>query len=278
MRKIYDFHVHTNHSIDADKSDKNSILMLSEKAKSMGYSGIAFTDHFDADLVLNNIEPHESKAIKSECDKAKSLHNDDNFKVYHGIEIGTQRYFRDFCADNISEHGYDVVISSIHTPKGNINYMLSQIDFGAWEDDKIVNVFDIYMDDLLFTATHCDFDILAHITYPLRYFRRFGKDHLVPIEKYADMYDEIFRQLISRGKALEINTSGLRQGHGETYPNIPLIKRYIELGGELFTIGSDSHNPYDIFSDIEKVGDTLALIGAKYLCYYENRKPNFIKL
>ncbi len=279
MREIFDLHVHTRFSIDADESGENSILHLSTKAKKQGFSGIAFTDHFDANLVIDGIEPHDGESIKCEIDKARSSLCDDTFKIINGIEFGAQRYFQEFCAAEALKYGYDMVISSVHIPGADSNrYYLSKAELDKWSDSEIISVFDLYMDDLVYTAKHCDFDVLAHITYPLRYFRRYGKDHLVPMEKYADMYDEIFRQLICRGKALEVNTSGLRQGHGETYPNLPLIKRYIELGGEIFTIGSDSHRPCDIFSDIISTSDALALVGANYLCYFEKRKPSFIKL
>ncbi len=41
--------------------------------------------------------------------------------------------------------------------------------------------------------------------------------------------------------ALEVNTSGLRQGPGETYPAPPVVERYRALGGRLVTAGSDAH-------------------------------------
>lgn len=278
MKEIYDLHVHTHYSIDADKSDENSLLRKASNAKKMGYSGIAFTDHFDANLVIENIEPHDSENIKRDINKARKELCSDSFRIINGIELGTQRYFEDFCNTEILKYGYDMVISSVHIPGADNRNLLSKAELDKWSDKEITDVFELYLDDLVYTAKYCDFDILAHITYPMRYFRRFGKDHLVPVEKYIDLFDEIFRQLMYRGKALEVNTSGLRQGHGEAYPCNSLIKRYIELGGELFTIGSDSHMPNDIFSDIIPTADALALLGVKYLCCFENRKQRFIKL
>ena len=42
---------------------------------------------------------------------------------------------------------------------------------------------------------------------------------------------------------LEVNTSGLRQKIGRTLPDLPLLRRYRELGGRLVTLGSDAHRP-----------------------------------
>ena len=192
MRKIYDLHVHTHYSIDGEKSADNSILNLSKKAKQQGFSGIAFTDHFDADLISAKYESHDSKNIRLDIEKAQYELNDNNFTVINGIEIGSQRYFGELCSEEIKNYGYDLVISSIHIPGANINYLLSMAKLDQWSDTEIISVFNLYMDDLLYTAKHCDFDILAHITYPMRYFRRFKKDHLTPFENYYDIYDEIF--------------------------------------------------------------------------------------
>jgi histidinol-phosphatase (PHP family) len=40
---------------------------------------------------------------------------------------------------------------------------------------------------------------------------------------------------------MEVNTSGLRQDVGETYPSAAIVARYRELGGRRVTVGSDSH-------------------------------------
>ena len=43
------------------------------------------------------------------------------------------------------------------------------------------------------------------------------------------------------GTALEVNTSGLRQVAGETYPSPAIVARFRELGGTRVTVGSDAH-------------------------------------
>lgn len=278
MREIYDLHVHTRYSIDADKSEENSLLCKARYAKGCGHPGLAFTDHFDANLVFESIEPHDSENIRRDIRLARDELCDGTFKIINGIEFGAQRYFEDFCGAEILRYGYDMVISSVHIPGADNKNLLSKAELDKWSDKEITDVFELYLDDLVYTARYCDFDILAHITYPMRYFRRFGRDGLVQIEKYSDVFDEIFKSLIFRGKALEVNTSGLRQGHGETYPNVYLLRRYIELGGKLFTLGSDSHCPYDMFSDFEESADMLKSLGAEYLCLFESRNMSFLKL
>ncbi len=278
MKEIYDLHVHTHYSVDADRSEENSILNKARKAKKAGYSGIAFTDHFDADLDIKRIEVHDSESIARDVFSAKEELECESFKIFHGIEIGTQWFFKDYCSEKLKRYDYDIVISSIHNLPDTPYYWISKVNFSEISDSDIKAAQLCYLTALMRTAKECDFDTLAHITYINRYFKRFGRQSLVPHCEYYDLYDEIFRSLIFRGKALEVNTSGLRQGHGETLPGTELIKRYIELGGELFTIGSDSHSPCDMFSDIKSTAEALASYGAKYLCIFEKRNPIYIKL
>jgi histidinol-phosphatase (PHP family) len=75
---------------------------------------------------------------------------------------------------------------------------------------------------------------------------------------------------------MEINTSGVDRV-GDYLPSVEFIKRFKELGGEIITVGSDSH-------DGSRVGQYIdgALEIAKeifgYVCTFENRKVIYHKL
>jgi histidinol-phosphatase (PHP family) len=56
-----------------------------------------------------------------------------------------------------------------------------------------------------------------------------------------DLYDPILRALVESGTGLEVNTSGLRQAPGETYPAPGVVARFHELGGQRVSAGSDAH-------------------------------------
>lgn len=278
MRELYDLHVHTRYSVyDGNKSPENSITALSLIGKERGLSGAAFSDHYDTELIISGKQPLDCDAIAEECALAQEQVGN-AFNVIHSVEIGSQMHYPDYCAENIKKYNYDMVLSSVHILKDKEDLILSLVDFEKLPESESRRLFELYMHDIMYTAKNCDFDSLTHITYILRYFKKHGVSHLANISDDMDIYDEVFKALIHRGKALEVNTSGLRQGHGETFPNIPLIKRYIKLGGELFTVGSDSHNPWDFGAGICETTDMLATLGVKYTCYYKNRKPIFIKL
>ncbi len=278
MQELYDLHVHTRYSAhDADKSPENSITALSLSGIEKGLSGAAFSDHFDTELIINGTQSLDCDAIKKECDSARETVGN-KFNVIHSVELSSQMHYPYNCAENITKYDYDMVLSSIHILKYNGDMIISQVDFTKLTENESRRLFELYMHDLLYTAKNCDYDVLTHITYILRYFKRHGISHIARIEDDMDMYDEIFKTVIARGKALEINTSGIRQGHGETFPNMLLAKRYIELGGELFTVGSDSHTPGDLGANIADVTKILFDMGVKYTCYYKNRKPILVKI
>ena len=121
------------------------------------------------------------------------------------------------------------------------------------------------------------FDILAHLTYPLRYINGIAKLN-VDISQYNEIISESFRLLIQNGKGIEINTSGLRQPYGLTFPTLEYVKLFKELGGEIISIGSDAHCADDLGKGIID-GIKLAETGGfKYISYFKNRKPEFIKI
>ena len=88
----------------------------------------------------------------------------------------------------------------------------------------------------------------------------------------------MFKNLILRGKALEINTSGFRQNLKTTLPHDELITFYKELGGELVTVGSDAHRAKYVGSGIINTYSHLKELGFKYITRFENRNQRFERL
>lgn len=97
-------------------------------------------------------------------------------------------------------------------------------------------------------------------------------------EKYADIIDAILREIISRGKGIELNTAGFKYGLGHPNPTEDVLKRYHELGGEIITVGADAHKPEHVAYDFDKVSNILKDAGFMYYTVFENRVPAFIKL
>jgi histidinol-phosphatase (PHP family) len=90
--------------------------------------------------------------------------------------------------------------------------------------------------------------------------------------------DDILKLLISKKIGLEINTSGKRYFANGPVPDFDVVKAYTGMGGDIITIGSDSHLIKDIFYDIKETFETLDKMGIKEITVFKNRKPEKIKL
>jgi histidinol-phosphatase (PHP family) len=121
------------------------------------------------------------------------------------------------------------------------------------------------------------FDIVGHIGYIRRYAP--DEDRTLKYSDYSDVLDSILKKVIENGKGIEVNTSGYYYKNlGSPIPDFDIIKRYKELGGQILTIGSDSHEAQFIGHSFKKVLEGLKLIGFNYVTYFEERKPIFVKL
>ena len=96
-------------------------------------------------------------------------------------------------------------------------------------------------------------------------------------EAYLEYFESI-KQLISRGKGIELNTAGLKYGLGHPHPTEDALGRYRELGGEILTIGSDGHKPEHLAFDFKKVPSFLQDAGFRYYTVFKKRQPEFIPL
>ena len=132
------------------------------------------------------------------------------------------------------------------------------------------------MKTILNIENNQNFDVLGHIDYVVRYGKYREKEY--SYEKYAYWLDEILKKIISYGKGIELNTSGLKYGLPFAHPTLEVLKRYKKLGGEILTVGSDAHRPEHLAYDFHKVNDILGEAGFEYYTEFKERKPVFCKL
>lgn len=88
----------------------------------------------------------------------------------------------------------------------------------------------------------------------------------------------IFKNIIFKGKGIEFNTRALTSGITNFIPTITLLKRFRDLGGEIVTLGSDSHYVKNLGYAFTTAKDILINTGFRYVTTFEHRTPSFIKL
>lgn len=265
---IYDSHIHTKHSHDG----KASVEEIVKSASDLGLSGVTITDHFDCERysskddfkhIYKSLEDIEKASKKSEID------------VLKGVEIGDWVYSKEFGDYCIKTCDFDFILASIHsasTGKRVIDGFDGYKCFLNTTPEEDVRFVDFYYENLKNTAQYADFDSLAHLTYPLRYLNGMCQRNF-SLENYIKEIEEILKTIIAREKAIEINTSGLKNNFNDTMPHKEIIKLYYDMGGRLITIGSDAHLACHIATGFDETYEVLKKIGFENYYIYKSRKP-----
>ena len=263
---FFDSHVHTKNSPDA----ASSLTELCEAAISRGIMGFAVTDHFECDQTQ---ERYDLVMLHSLFDVRKAHATfGPQLAVSMGIELA-QPLFNTAQRDKILRFAeYDFILGSLHCDSRHPDYYF--VDF---RQEDVYACLERYYQEMLDMVRWGGFDALAHMTYPLRYIEGVCG---IPVEmsRFDELIDEILRSLAEQGKALELNTSGLRQPYGKTLPELEYFRRFRRLGGEIVTIGSDAHHVSDIGAGIQEGMALLAAAGFDHFAFYSQRRPRMLQI
>lgn len=287
---LYDLHIHTNFSHDI--RDNYTIMERAMFAKQQGLSGIAITDHFDfypACRFFNAENPKKLGEIdldaiserKSEILEAKEKLSKQNFEVFYGIELGGQIFSSFSVIEKLL--GYygselDIVLGSVHVIHSGFSFP-SKDAFESASDSEIMNHIEIYLEDLAYHSKHGVGEVFTHCNFPERYVYKYERQESIDYSKYDDAYIEIFKNIIDRGIALEVNTAGYSYNDNPyMLPDARLLSVYKSLGGELVTIGSDAHSMDRIGDGVYNAAELLKSLGFKYQFIYRNRSPIAVAL
>lgn len=222
-----DCHLHTDNSFDSETPAQRQVA----RARELGIEYIALTDHCDI------LEWSDANIARSNAQAMELNAKYDDITVLRGLELGEPLQDMDETARVLGLCEYDFVLCSLHNIRGEEDFYYLHPDRA-----QAAELVGRYFDELLEMVKWNEFDSLAHLTYPLRYItERDG----VPVDMapYQPVIDEILAMLAANGKALEINTSGLRNPNGLLLPTVEYVKRFRELGGTYITLGSDAHTP-----------------------------------
>lgn len=264
--KKFDMHTHSDNSHDGSFS----VADMAKSAKEKGVEGICITDHCDIFLCKD-----EDVALRTKKSVSAALEADNKYgvRVLHGIEIGESYWYPEYTDKILSMCSYDAIIGSVHSidnEKWNIPY--ARIDFSCWSADELYRFMDIYFDNMNKMLDMLDFDILAHLTCPLRYINgKYGRN--IDATRFFDEISGILERIIKRKIALEINTSETDRKLNATMPYEWIIDMYVKLGGSIVTIGSDAHITSDVGKEFDKAVNIVKNAGLDCYYYFENRHP-----
>ena len=271
MMHLFDNHNHSQFSFDGKRS---SVEQASLAAIGKGLSGIAFTDHCDffvpeMKAQYENLVPETFDVAEQqgEIDRVRSLVGEGGLTILKGIEVGMHENHHDDIRRLLSGNSFDQIIASVH--------YLDSVDpyYGGYYDGKDwKRAYGLYLETILQEMTWLkDFDIMGHYDYIVRYAPY--PQTCLRYRDFSDILDEMFRYLIHEGKALEINTKSYQDYNGRNVTQDPeILKRYRELGGEIVSLGSDSHEPGRVGHELCRFAAQLKSLGFRWTAHYEKRK------
>lgn len=287
MEKILlDMHTHSSFSPDAEDSAEAMCLRAAE----LGLSVYALTDHCDVnfwypveyyfgdredvtDAMMYGAGKYALDSIAEQVVLREKFRG--KLDIIVGVEMGQPMQDKEKAAELSNDERLDFIIGSHHMNAGVDDFYY--LDYSKMTDSEIDALLKDYFLQTLDMCRFADIDVLGHLTYPLRYIcGEHGRN--VDISSYDEIIREIFKTLISRGKGIEINTSGLRQKYGRTFPDFETLKLYCELGGEILTIGSDAHKTADLGKGIHEGIELAKAAGFEYAAYFKRHDPQFLKL
>ncbi len=275
---ISDSHLHTRLSADADQSDENNLESFYAAAKAKKLRYFAVTEHCD---ILTGSEGYVNADLERYSEEASHLKGVISSDVGsrtvfgYGIELAHAHRCPDEACEILRKHNYDFVLGSAHILRDETDFW--GMNYSKYSENELFEMYSRYVDEIYEISEACDFDSLAHCTYPLRYYARNGR--LPEVCKspsvFFPKYENILLNLISRKKALEINTSDISSG-GTFFPSEDIIRLYAELGGKLVTLGSDSHDFRKVGSGIEQAEALLKRLGFDGVTVFIERKPHVL--
>lgn len=267
FKNFVDMHTHTNNSFDGNYP----IEELCEAAIEKGIKILAFTDHVEMDYFTEKGFDKDAENSYKDILRAKEMFKD-RIDLCVGIELGEPTYDVKASEELITSRDYDFVIGSIHNLRKTDDFC--ELKYEGMEIDSLLST---YFEELKILADWAKFDTFAHLTYPLRYI--VGENKIaVDMSKYQKDIDEILATLVSKDKALEINTSGLRQPIGITMPDESIVRRFKELGGKMITVGSDSHFTAHMGAGIEEGMLLAKKCGFDSVYVFKKRQPVEIEI
>jgi histidinol-phosphatase (PHP family) len=266
FKNYYDSHVHSANSSDA----MDSVDSICDCAARRGLRGIAFTDHCDMDAGRGRCEKTKN-AIVSDVIEARGLYGE-SLGISAGIELGEAHHDPGLARRIADDASLDFVIGSLHRLRDEEDFY--HIDYENIDIDALMQR---YYEELYELVEDGCFDVVGHINYQLRYMSERARKSVDLSRYYGDLF-EILKSAARQGKGIEINTSGLWRNLGDIIPSAGVLDLFRKAGGEIVTIGSDSHSRSNVGREIFHAMETLKSAGFDRFAFFTGRVPNFIEI
>lgn len=255
---MYDYHMHTQVSFDGSDTG----LAMAQAAAVRGLKEICFTDHIDYTPEMDMV--FDTAVYNAEYDGLEVP----GLRIRRGMEFGLTPDNPGQLKKDLTRRHFDFVLGSVHLVDGVDVYLEPY-----WADRDYDAAIRQYLETTLESVrVHEDYDVLGHLTFIAKC-RANPRKELLRYADHKSIMDEIMRELVKRGKGMELNTSGIDRCGGPL-PTLDYFLRFRELGGRIVTVGSDAHDTARAGQYTHEMTAELKKIFG-YVCTFEDRKPIF---
>lgn len=276
---LCDYHVHTIYSDD-------SIYEMEDVIKDgirKGINELCFTDHVDYGIKRDVDDPRGPVYLNGQ-----PITNVDYPKYYEeylmlkekykdqmilklGLEFGIQMHTIPEYEALFKSYPFDFIILSIHQVD-DLEFWTGDFQKGRTEKEYYERYYQELYDVV---KNYKNYSVLGHMDLIKRYDDHDGYDSF---NNHKEIIIDILKTVIKDGKGIEINTSSVRYEIGDLTPSRDILKLYLELGGTVITIGSDSHKEEHLGAYIEETKKELKELGFKQYCIFNKMVPEFHNL
>lgn len=253
-----DYHVHTAFSDDSDCPMEQMV----QRAIRLGMDELAFTEHVDYGVKTDlNCD---YAAYFAELTRMQEKYRG-QLTIRAGIEFGVQTHTIAQFEQDFARYPFDFVILSNHQTD-DLEYWNNHFQPGKTQEE-IHRAY--YETTYQVMQRYKHYSVLGHLDMIKRY-DPFGD---YPDENIMEMADCILRQAIADGKGIEVNTSCFKYGLKDLTPSRAILKHYLALGGELITLGSDTHETVHLGDRMAEVRRLLRELGFRRFYTFEKMQP-----
>lgn len=263
---LADCHLHSRISPDAG----DSMTALAEAAAAAGLDELCFTDHVEP-IVWASTDlrgPYDWDALAAEFDAAKAAMGD-RIVLRLGIELGDAWW--DFAHTEKLLAGappLDFIIGSVHMLSRRYNGLDLYYFDPETEEEAYAGIAD-YLGQVKKMAEWGKFDVLGHLTLPLRYLNE-NRGWSLTMDRFAGEIRDIFALLDRKGIGIELNTN-----RGNTpLPDGTWLRLYKDIAANpIVTLGTDAHSAEFVGRAVLERQALLKECGFTRFCTFEKRRP-----
>jgi histidinol-phosphatase (PHP family) len=266
---MVDYHIHPDFSHDA----QGSIEEFCARAVEIGLDEICFTTHYEPDPARSSIEhvrvnglvqPVASDwpdayfaALKNAAAKFPRL------VVLAGVEVGYEPGLEGVINDFLSRYPFDFVLGSVHC-LGHIAVTAGD-EMDRFKAELLPlgpeHYADSYFHNLRAAAGTQLFDCLGHLDIYRKYVQPLFDSRFT--QAVDSLLPSVLKFVAESGTGIEVNSSALRRGNSEPYPDAHILRMAWDSGVRVFTVGSDAHRPADLGTGLDAAVQILKNLGVE---------------